>query len=160
MVIDREIIAQSAQETQKLGEELGDWIRKKVNGKRQKGREESVATVICLYGELGSGKTTFAQGFAKALSVTTRLLSPTFIIVRRYQSEKLTGFLYHLDLYRAGGEKDLPGLGLPEILADSDSVVLIEWAEKLGNLLPKERIDARFSVMKEEKHSISICKIS
>lgn len=142
------IITTSPQETARLGEELGDWVGE--NGLR----------IICLYGQLGSGKTTFVQGFAKAFGITSRLLSPTFIIVRRYLKPKTPGFLYHIDLYRIEGEKDLLGLGVQEILADSDSVVLIEWAEKLGSLLPKERIDARFTVAEDGKHSILLCKMS
>lgn len=126
---------------------MGDWI-------------EGGGRVICLYGELGSGKTTFAQGVAKAIGITSRLLSPTFIIVRRYSLPQRAGFLYHLDLYRIEGEKDLLGLGIQEILADPSSVVLIEWAEKLGSLLPKERVDVRFSVLEDGKHHLSICTMS
>ncbi|MEK9143644.1 MAG: tRNA (adenosine(37)-N6)-threonylcarbamoyltransferase complex ATPase subunit type 1 TsaE, partial [Patescibacteria group bacterium] len=85
-----------------------------------------------------------------------RLLSPTFIIVRRYRIPDNFGFLYHLDLYRVSSEKDLLGLGLLEILSDPDSIVFIEWAEKLGGLLPKERIDVRFSVFENGKHHVSL----
>lgn len=149
MDFDQQITTTSPQETARLGQRLGDRVEHKGN-----------ARIICLYGELGSGKTTFAQGFAKGLGITTRLLSPTFIIVRRYQIHGNSGFLYHLDLYRMESEKDLSGLGLQEILADSNSVVLVEWAEKLGSLLPKKRIDVRFTVAEDGKHSILICKMS
>ncbi len=148
MDIYQPITTTSPQETARIGQEFGNCVREK--GIR----------VVCLYGELGSGKTTFVQGFAKGLGIATRLLSPTFIIVRRYQIPDNSGFLYHLDLYRMEGEKDLLGLGLPEILADSNSVVLIEWAEKLGELLPKNRVDVRFSVFEDGKHYVSICKMS
>lgn len=131
-----------------MGKELGVWVG------------EGGARVVCLYGELGSGKTTFSGGFAKVFGITTRLLSPTFIIVRRYSVPKQIGFLYHIDLYRIEGEKDLSGLGIQEILADPDSIVLIEWAEKLGEVLPKHRVDVRFSVTEDRKHHISICKMS
>lgn len=153
MVSDRTIITQSPQETARVGEELGNRLRKKVNGKREKGRGGAV--VICLYGELGSGKTTFAQGFARGLGITSRLLSPTFIIVRRYQLPKTIGFLYHIDLYRVT-EKDLTGLGLSEIFSDCNSYVLIEWAEKLGNCMPKERIDVRFKTLEDGRHVLTI----
>lgn len=148
MDFNHPFITASPQETARIGQELGYWVREK--GIR----------AVCLYGELGSGKTTFVQGFAKALCVTVRLLSPTFIIVRRYQRHDNSGFLYHLDLYRMESAKDLSGLGLQEILADPDSIVLIEWAEKLGSLLPKKRIDVRFIVAEDGKHSILICKMS
>lgn len=150
MDINQSITTSSPRETARIGQEMGNRIR----------RRRGHAPAFCLYGELGSGKTTFAQGFAKGLGITTRLLSPTFIIVRRYPIPRQTGFLYHIDLYRMEGEKDLFGLGLPEILEVSDSVVLVEWAEKLGELLPKNRVDVRFSVMEDGKHHISICKTS
>lgn len=145
-------------ETARLGQELGDYLRQTIKGKRKKGSGSAV--IICLYGDLGSGKTTFAQGFAKGLGITTRLLSPTFIIVRRYSLIERGGFLYHLDLYRLESIKGLRELGLSEILTDKDSIVLIEWADKLGDLLPKERIDVRFSVTEDGKHNVFICKAS
>ena len=148
MDFNHPLITTSPQETAHIGQEFGNWVR------------EKGIHIVCLYGELGSGKTTFAQGFAKGLGITTRLLSPTFIIVRRYPIPRQAGFLYHIDLYRIEGEKAFFGLGLPEILANSDSIVLVEWAEKLTGLLPKERIDIRFSVSGDGKHQVSICKVS
>jgi len=109
--------------------------------------------VLCFYGELGTGKTTFVQGFAKGLGITSRLLSPTFIIVRRYNIPDSAGFLYHLDLYRVE-EKDLAELGVSDMLSDPDSIVVIEWAEKLGNWLPKDRVDITFSVLPNGNHEI------
>lgn len=137
------MVTTSPQETARLGQEMGDRL---VHGGN--------ARIICLYGELGSGKTTFVQGFAKGLGITTRLPSPTFIIVRRYPLIGRVGFLYHIDLYRLGSKKDLRELGLSEILADPDSYVLIEWAEKLGDLQPKHRIDVYFKVLEDGKRQI------
>ena len=144
MDINQSITTTSPRETARLGQEMGNRIR----------RRRGHAPAFCLYGELGSGKTTFAQGFAKGLGITTRLLSPTFIIVRRYPIPRQTGFLYHIDLYRMEGEKDFLGLGLQEIFADPDSIVLVEWAEKMGDLLPQPRIDVCFEVLEDEKHKI------
>ena len=157
MDYDRESITQSAEETAKFGESLANTLSRQSSVvSRQQGSKGRGATVICLYGDLGSGKTTFAQGFAKGLGIPSRLLSPTFIIVRRYEMPQSEGFLYHLDLYRVGGEKNLEGLGISEILTDSDSYVLIEWAEKLEGLLPDRRIDIRFSLNKGGRHSIVV----
>ncbi len=156
MDFDHEIITKSAQETAKLGEELAHNLEFRASSLELREGEKRKATVICLYGELGSGKTTFVQGFAKGLGITSRLLSPTFIIVRRYQVPQSEGFLYHLDLYRVSTEQDLAGLGISEILADSGSYVLIEWAEKLGGLLPGYRVDIRFSVKEDGRHSITV----
>ena len=138
-----------------MGSRIVQSQKSKVKSEQDRG-----ALIVCLYGELGSGKTTFAQGFAKGLGIFTRLLSPTFIIVRRYPIARQTGFLYHIDLYRVEGEKALLGLGLPEILADPDSVVLVEWAEKMGDLLPQPRIDVYFEVLEDGKHKIWIKKQS
>lgn len=118
--------------------------------------------MIALYGELGSGKTTFVQGLAKGLGVKQRIISPTFIIIRTYklksqnsnrktttQNSKL---FYHIDLYRI--VNDIKGLGLEEILENPQNVVAIEWAERLGDLLPKERWDLYFKYLDEEKRKI------
>ncbi|KKU80886.1 tRNA (adenosine(37)-N6)-threonylcarbamoyltransferase complex ATPase subunit type 1 TsaE [Candidatus Gottesmanbacteria bacterium RIFCSPHIGHO2_01_FULL_46_14] len=122
-----------------MGEEIGNNLKS--------------PRVLCFYGELGTGKTTFVQGFAKGLGITSRLLSPTFIIVRRYNIPDSAGFLYHLDLYRVE-EKDLAELGVSDMLSDPDSIVVIEWAEKLGNWLPKDRVDITFSVLPNGNHEI------
>lgn len=147
-----------------MGQDLATYLRKTEKaclparqGKWKKGRE--CATAICLYGELGSGKTTFVQGFAKGLGITKRLLSPTFIIVRRYNIPKDQSFLYHVDLYRVTGA-DLEGIGITEILADSKSYVVVEWAEKLGKYLPDSRIDIWLAALANGKHKLVASSIT
>ena len=144
-------ITQNAQDSAKLGENVAAYLVRQPAGE--------APHVICLYGELGSGKTTFVQGFARGLGITSRLLSPTFIIVRRYEPPRRFSFLYHLDLYRLASKSDTEGLGLPEIFADQSSLVLIEWAEKLGDLLPEKRIDIHFDTMDNGDHRIKVDKI-
>lgn len=140
------VLTTSPQETARAGETLARGLM----------GEKRRPHIVCLYGELGSGKTTFAQGFAKGLGITSRLLSPTFIIVRRYQVPNAPDFLYHLDLYRIDGEKDLQGLGISEILAETGSYILVEWAERLGNWLPSDRVDIRFSILSDGNHQVEI----
>lgn len=140
MADNREIITKNAKETQKVGERVAR------SGQR----------IVCLYGELGSGKTTFAQGFARGLGITSRLLSPTFIIVRRYEIPSSDNYLYHMDLYRLSEKRQVTDLGIEEIFSDPRAFVLVEWAERLGNLLPAEREDIRFSVLPNGKHTITI----
>ncbi|MDP1721756.1 MAG: tRNA (adenosine(37)-N6)-threonylcarbamoyltransferase complex ATPase subunit type 1 TsaE [Candidatus Gottesmanbacteria bacterium] len=164
-------ITTEPKETARIGQELGIHIVKShlpANATHQalqagkskvKSEQDRGALTVCLYGELGSGKTTFVQGFGKALGITSRLLSPTFYIVRRYQLVKQSGFLYHIDLYRIGDEKELVELGIPEMLRDSDSIVLIEWADTLGGLLPKRRVDIRFEVLENDSHKISMERV-
>lgn len=145
MAHNRTIITQSSQETKELGKELAASV----------GRG-AYPRIICLYGQLGSGKTTFVQGFAQGLGLATRLLSPTFIIVRRYSLPEPEKFFYHVDLYRIQQEGELNALGLVEIFADDQAYVAIEWAERLGGLLPQRRLDMHFALQEDGRHAIQI----
>lgn len=113
---------------------------------------------LALYGELGSGKTTFVQGLAKGLGIKRRIISPTFIIVRTYKIS--IKYFYHIDLYRIENVREVRSLGLEEIMNDQNSIVAIEWAEKMGDLLPKERIDIHFKYVDESKRKIAILQLS
>ncbi len=95
--------------------------------------------IFALTGDLGAGKTTFIQGFAQALGITDKIISPTFVLIRQHQIPNKSKILYHLDLYRLEETEDLKHLGIAEILSDPNNIVLIEWAEKLQNL-PQETI--------------------
>ena len=123
-----------------MGKRLADYLKKPLP--------------ICLYGDLGSGKTTFVQGLAKGFGITSRLLSPTFIIVRRYQLKEPFSLFYHIDLYRIESNLALEGLGISEILSDALSVIAIEWAEKLGDFIPKRRLDIRLRALSNGTHEI------
>lgn len=102
------------------------------------------AFVIALFGDLGSGKTTFTQGFARALGVRHRITSPTFLLARAYPI-KSGRTLYHIDCYRIRSSRDLVALGFRDWVAHPDHIVVIEWAEKVKRLLPKRAIRIRFS---------------
>lgn len=145
MDFNNTIITKSAEETARAGEELARYLASR-EGPR----------VLCLYGQLGSGKTTFTQGFARGLGILTRLVSPTFIIVRRYQIPTKDFHLYHVDLYRLQTVPEMEGIGLPEVFTDIASYTVIEWAERLGRLLPKKRIDIRFTTAQDDVHEIKI----
>ncbi len=93
--------------------------------------------VYALVGELGSGKTTFAQGFAQGLGIKDKILSPTFILIRQHPIPKSSKTLYHLDLYRMDNTEQIKQLGIEEIISDPDNIVLIEWAEKAKKFLPQ-----------------------
>jgi len=108
---------------------------------------------ILLYGNLGAGKTTFMQGFAQGLGIQSRVTSPTFIIMRKYEGAKT---LYHIDLYRTESNADLEGIGMQEILEDKNAVVAIEWPEKLGSFLPEKRIEIRLEPISENERKIEI----
>lgn len=113
--------------------------------------------IFALSGPLGAGKTTFIQGFAQGLGIKDRLISPTFIIMRQYQiPSNNKGKLYHLDLYRLETVHQTEGIGLEEILANSANIVLIEWAEKLGPLLPPQSIHVTINLLGPETREITI----
>jgi len=113
---------------------------------------------ICLYGDLGAGKTVLAQGFAKGLGLPDRLVSPTFLIVKQYNLIGGKKF-NHMDLYRISGKKDLVGIGLDEMIQDSHAITLIEWAERLGEQMPHRRIDIHIRNMSEQERKITIAYV-
>lgn len=112
--------------------------------------------VVLLYGNLGAGKTTFVQGLAKGLGITKRIISPTFIILRSYELEKRN--FYHVDLYRLKSEKEIEALGLVELMKNPDNIIVIEWPERLGSLMPKKIWKLTFTVIDENKREILINK--
>jgi len=120
-------------ETQKLGEDFARSLLARPQGE---------TLIVALYGDLGSGKTTFVQGLAQGMGIKSRIISPTFVIIRSHELKE--GTFYHVDLYRTESEKDIESVGLEEIMSDSRNIVVIEWAEKLKSFLPKKRIDIEF----------------
>ena len=101
--------------------------------------------IICLIGDLGSGKTVFTKGFATGLGIDENITSPTFNIIKEYTSGEMN--LYHMDLYRLNG--DVKNLGLDEYFT-RDGVVIIEWADMIEGYLPEERLDVKFKVVDED----------
>ncbi|MDO8451489.1 MAG: tRNA (adenosine(37)-N6)-threonylcarbamoyltransferase complex ATPase subunit type 1 TsaE [bacterium] len=124
----------------------------------EKGRLPSAERIFCLSGELGSGKTTFVQGFAKGLGISGRLLSPTYIIVRRYSIPQSSFALFHGDFYRIETPREGETLGLPDIFSDPSAIVVLEWPERIAEALPKSRTHVYFSVDSDEKRTIRIEK--
>lgn len=102
--------------------------------------------VICLDGELGSGKTVFTKGFAQALGIEEIITSPTYTIIKEYPNGEMP--LYHMDVYRLDGNSE--GIGIEEYFTKG-GVVIIEWAETIKDILPKERLDIKFKIIDEEK---------
>lgn len=117
--------------------------------------------VICFFGDLGVGKTTFIQGLAKALGVKQRIISPTFIIMRQYPitNNGHDLFFYHADLYRIENSKQAENLGLEEIFENDSGIICIEWSEKISEILPKNRWEISLKVLGESEREISINKV-
>ncbi len=105
--------------------------------------------VICLEGDLGSGKTIFTKGFAQALGIEENITSPTFNIIKEYPNGELP--LYHMDVYRLDGKVD--GIGLEDYFKKG-GVVIIEWADMIEDYLPEERLDIKFKIVDEESRTL------
>lgn len=111
--------------------------------------------VIALYGDLGSGKTTFASGVINFFFKNKRVLSPTFIIVRHYYPKnKKINQLIHIDLYRLKNKVEIKDLGLSEHFRNSKNIILIEWAEKIKSMLPKKHIEISFNPLSQNTRKI------
>lgn len=109
---------------------------------------------VALSGDLGSGKTTFVQGFAEGLGIKDKIISPTFVLIRQHQLPKSKRILYHIDLYRLEDPLELKNIGLEEIIENPNNIVLIEWAEKAKKLLPKNTIWINFKNLSENTREL------
>ena len=110
--------------------------------------EKFPGMVICLNGELGSGKTVFTKAFANSLGINEVVTSPTFNIIKEYKDGELP--LYHMDVYRVDGKVD--ELGLDEYF-DGDGVTIVEWADMIEKYLPKKRLDIFIKVTGEDSRT-------
>lgn len=114
--------------------------------------KENMATVVGLYGNLGAGKTAFTQCVAKALGVGEKVLSPTFIIEKIYEltDQKFT-HLIHIDAYRMDSSDELTHLGWQEIISNPKNLILIEWPERVADIMP-EHVKINFKTLENENY--------
>ena len=112
--------------------------------------------IVCLEGDLGAGKTTFTQGLAAALGVPGRVTSPTFCIVQEHRSPNhpnhpnLPNLLVHMDLYRLHNEDDVIAIGWEDYLAEG-AILVVEWPERAGALIPAEARHVVFTHLEGEE---------
>lgn len=106
--------------------------------------EKFPGMIICLDGELGSGKTVFVKGFAKSLGISDNITSPTFNIVKEYENGEMK--LNHMDVYRLEDTDETIAFN---DYFKSDGVTIIEWAELIEDKLPDERLEIKFKVIDE-----------
>jgi len=110
--------------------------------------------IICLFGELGSGKTRLTKGVAEGLGFKkNEIISPSFVFIKEYRKGKFC--LYHFDLYRLKNLKELFGLGYQEYLY-SDAITVIEWADKMKGILPKDYLGIKFTIKGENERLIRL----
>ncbi|MDD6272487.1 MAG: tRNA (adenosine(37)-N6)-threonylcarbamoyltransferase complex ATPase subunit type 1 TsaE [bacterium] len=135
--MDYKITSRSIEDTMELAENIES--------------EKFPGMIICLDGELGSGKTVFVKGFAKSLGLEETITSPTFNIVKEYTSGEMP--LYHMDVYRL--EDGDESIGFNDYF-NSDGVSIIEWSELINDILPEERLDIKFKVIDENTRIIKL----
>lgn len=151
------IVSASVEETQKFARDLAQKMLIRKHSFKN-------ARVLGLEGNLGSGKTAFAQGFAQGLGIQEKILSPTFVILKKFEilnSKSATNSkykfqnFYHIDCYRLEDSKELLALGWKEIIASPKNIVLVEWAERVKKILPKNATRLTFTVL--QNHTRNIC---
>lgn len=133
-----QVESNSAEETQALASRLA--------------RLAEAGDLLCLWGELGAGKTVFAKGFGAGLGVVATINSPSFVLMAEHAGRLP---LFHLDLYRLGDDTDVLQGGLLDE-RQAAGVTLIEWPERLGSLLPAERLDVRIAISGTEQRAITL----
>ncbi|MCH8741331.1 tRNA (adenosine(37)-N6)-threonylcarbamoyltransferase complex ATPase subunit type 1 TsaE [Patescibacteria group bacterium] len=165
----------SPSQTKKLGEVLAKKII-------QSSAKKKHAKVFGLIGDLGGGKTTFLQGFAKGLTIKEKILSPTFVIIKKYKiprhQSSLTrrrcgtqqntpapeqslmqgtaryGILYHVDCYRIQKTQEILDLGFKKMISDQKNIVTIEWADRIRRIMPKDTTWIYFDFIDEKRRKI------
>ncbi len=131
------VITSSPEQTWRVGEILGKQL--------------GAGDTVCLYGDLGAGKTSFSYGIALGLDVKEQYItSPTFTFVNEYEGRVP---FYHIDLYRLKEPEELENIGFEEYI-DSDGVTVIEWAERAEEELPEERLSVYLSYVNENSREI------
>jgi len=138
----------SAKETQRIGSKTAGKILLQPLGDQ--------AVVLTLQGELGAGKTTFTQGFAAGIGVKEVVLSPSFLIIKSYSVPPTLRVLYHIDCYRLKTAQDLFDLGWEEIVQNPCNIVLVEWPERVPELLRFAKIEIVLQIKSREKRELSI----
>ena len=128
----------SEDETISLGKKIGSLLKK--------------GDVIAMQGTLAAGKTTITKGIANSLGVEDDITSPTFCLVSEYEGKMP---LYHIDVYRLDGQEDFETLG-PEEMLYGEGVTIIEWSEKIMNVLPKSSIILKIDVENDNSRTITI----
>ncbi len=140
-------ISHTNQVAQSLAKKIIQRLRKSLYG----------AVVVALVGDLGAGKTTFVQGFAKALGIKEKITSPTFVILKRFKIQDLRfKNLIHIDAYRLSKTEELLELGWSNLVKNPQNIILIEWADKIKKILPKDTIWINFEHISEKERNIDI----
>lgn len=134
-----EVTTHSQKETEEIGKKFAKSLKS--------------GSIVALFGDLGAGKSAFVRGVARGLGIKRKITSPTYLFIKSYQKGKIV--LHHIDLYRGESISDLEALALPEIFTEK-SIVMIEWAERIKDSLPKKHIEVTIQVENENTRKIAI----
>ncbi len=146
-----QLVSQSAYDTQEIARTVAEKIRSTLPGTH--------ATVIALRGDLGAGKTTFTQGFARALGIAQMPKSPTFLLAKQYAIPETSYSLWHLDCYRMKSHADLVTIDLHRIFDAPNNIILVEWPENISDGLPKHHGEIHFEHTGGDTRSITISNL-
>ena len=135
-----DIISHSAEQTARLGMRLGSLLQP--------------GDIVCLSGDMGAGKTVFTAGIGKGWGTTLQVTSPTFSLVHEYTRQQDKQRLYHLDCYRLSGAMEADAIGLDDIL-DGNGPVVLEWPERIEDVLPQARLWVDLSVLETTRRSLT-----
>jgi tRNA threonylcarbamoyladenosine biosynthesis protein TsaE len=133
-----DIISYSAEQTGRLGFRLGTLLE--------------AGDIICLSGDMGAGKTVFSSGMGKGWGALETITSPTFNLVHQHRHAQDKTILYHLDCYRLRGAQDVDSIGLDDIF-DSKGIVILEWAERIQEVLPENRLWIHLRVIEDTRRN-------
>lgn len=123
--------------------------------KKAHDQKSNSAVVVALQGDLGAGKTTLTQEIARVLFIKERVISPTFIIMKKYEAiDEKFKYLIHIDAYRLEKSEELFKLGFQKLLEDKDNLIIIEWPENVPDCIPKNAIKIKLSHEIDNSHSI------
>ena len=135
-------ITNSEEETEKFAAEFAKNIK--------------LGSIIALHGDLGAGKTVFSRGFARGIGITEPISSPTFTIIQEYPLNSKGNYFYHHDLYRIDNSDAALVFGIDEFLEDENSINLIEWSERISDIMPETTININIKHVNETTREIEI----
>jgi len=130
---------------------IAKLLAKEILGTKNKKR----AFVLGLKGDLGGGKTTFLQGLARGLGVKEKILSPTFVLIKKFHVPRsIFHDFYHIDCYRIQKPKEILDLGFKKIISNPQNIVAVEWADRIRKILPKDTIRINFEFVDQNTRKI------
>ena len=136
-----DFISNTVEQTERIGLRLGELLK--------------LGDVVCLYGELGAGKTALARGIGRGWGTAMRVTSPTYTLVNEYPRAKDNATLYHLDFYRLEGSAEIITTGIEDIL-DTRGAFMIEWPERVEPYLDADRLSIHLRYINEYKRGLRI----